>query len=321
MSQRIAHLFLSLITLLFVFVACEETEPDNTDGNTGATIIDTLEVGDSVLFPDFLVAFMPAPGQFVNTLPGLPKNAESIIGQVGLVSLGGYGGYIIVGFHTPILNHPDHPYGVDFSIIGNAYEGSSEPGIVMVMQDKNNNGLADEQWYELKGKDHENKSTISDYQLTYYYINDTTVTWKDNLGESGTLLRNSYHSQSYYTSPDNYPNSHPDSLTFKGTRLPSKSYYDETNGNWVNPSFGYGYADNHQVNQGLALNIPDNPMTTASEGCGGDAFDIDWAIDAQGNNVALDSIYFIKVYNAVFDVHPVIGEVSTEIRAIVPVKE
>ena len=318
MYHRIAPLFLSLFTLLFVFVACEETEPEIIDGYTGATLIDTLEVGDSVRFPDFLIDFLPAPGQFVNIAPGLPEHAESIIGQTGLVSLGGYGGYITVGFNSPITNDSTHAYGVDFSVIGNAYEGSSEPGIVMVMEDNNHNGKADEQWYELQGEDYQSKGTYHNYELTYYNIDDTTVTWKDNLGESGTVLRNGYHAQSYYPASDIYNTANADSITFKGTKLSSKSYEDSP-GHWVNPSFGYGYADNHQVNYGVALNIPDNPTTEALEGCGGDAFDLDWAIDDQGNKVILDSVYFVKVYCAIADANPVIGDVSTEVRAIVAI--
>lgn len=318
MIKHLVHILLSIF--LFVFVACEETESeDNTDGNSGATMIDTLEVGDSVRFPDFLVEFSPAPGQFINKKPGLLENAESIIGKVGLVSLGGFGGYIVVGFNDPITNDSTHPYGIDFSVIGNAYEGSSEPGIVMVMQDQNKNGLADEEWYELQGAEHQNKSTYNNYEITYYNTNDSTVRWKDNVGESGTIKRNAYHTQAYYPSQENYPNSSPDSLIFRGTKLQSKAY-EAPSGNWVNPSYGYGYADNYKINNGVALNMPDDPSTLALEGCGGDAFDLDWAIDAQGNPARLDSIYFIKVYCAVADAHLALGEVSTEIKAIVPVK-
>ena len=320
MYQRITPLLITFFTLLFVFVSCEETEPDDdTDGYTGATSVDTLSVTDSIRYPDFLVDFLPAPGQFVNASYGLTEDAEGIIGGIGLVSLGGYGGYITVGFNAPITNDSAHNYGVDFTVIGNAYEGSSEPGIVMVMQDKNNNGIADEEWYELQGAEYQNKSTYTNYEITYYNTNDTTVIWKDNLGESDTLLRNGYHSQSYYPSTRNYASSHPDSITFTGTKLTSESYEDTT-GNWINPSFGYGYADNNPLNYTAALNEADNPYTEEVEGCGADAFDLDWAIDANGESVEIDSIYFIKIYCAVADANPILGEVSTEIRAIIPVE-
>lgn len=314
MCQRLVLIFLSLFTLLFVFVACEETNNDDTTGG------DTTEPGDSIRYPDTLIAFMPAPGQFINTNPGLLSDAQSIIGGTGLVTLGGYGGYIVVGFNEAIVNASDNQYGVDFTIIGNAYEGNSEPGIVMVMQDKNHNGIADEEWFELQGEAHQYKSTISNYKITYYYINDTIITWQDNQGDNDTLLRNIYHSQSYYPSTDNYPSSNADSITFSGTRLPSKSYFSETQGYWINPIFGYGYADNHKSNSSKALNQPDNPLTDETEGCGGDAFDIEWAVDSNGESVTLDSIYFIKIYCGIFDANTTTGEISTEIKAIVPVK-
>lgn len=319
MFQRIAPIFLSLFTLLFVLVSCEETVYTDPGEDNGTIPEDTLVVGDTVRYPDYLVSFLPAPGQFVNEAPSLPVNALSIIGEVGFVSLGGFGGYIAVGFNEPIINDASNTYGVDFSIIGNAYDGSSEPGIVMVMEDKNNNGIADEQWYELQGGEHLSESTYHHYAMTYYNTNDSTVTWKNNRGKSGTILQNSYHSQPYYPSADNYPGVNNDSITFTGTRLESKSY-EEYENHWVNPSFAYGYADNMPLNSGVELNIPDDPMTAAVEGCGADAFDIAWAVDSLGNSVELDSIYFIKVYCAVSDANAVIGDVSTEIRAIVPVK-
>ncbi len=329
MVRRLRYLLFSLFTFLFVLVSCEETEPDDTDGNTGASIIDssftdTLSVdtfpeSQAIRFPDRLIAYVPSPNQFANSTYCLPQDAESIIGGQGFVTLGGWGGYIIVGFNKAIVNHADNPYGVDFTIIGNAYEGSSEPGIVMVMQDENNNGLADDTWYELSGSEYKNKSTYHDYSLTYYYINDSTVTWKDNKGDEGTLLRNGYHQQSYYPLAANYPNYNTDSVIFTGTRIPSKLEEDSP-GHWVNNTFDYGYTDNKPINYSAALNVPDNPETPETEGCGGDAFKLEWAVDSMGNTVSLDSIHFIKVYTAVFDSSPVIGDVSCEIKAIVPVK-
>src|SRR6266478_6470002 len=36
-----------------------------------------------------------------------------------IVSIGA-GGHLVVQFHTPIVNHPHNPYGLDFTIFGNA---------------------------------------------------------------------------------------------------------------------------------------------------------------------------------------------------------
>ena len=75
------------------------------------------------------------------------------------MSLGGFGGYVVVGFDQPVVNDPRNPYGVDFTISGNAFEAAakgywSEPGAVMVMRDDNGNGLPDDTWYELAGSNY-----------------------------------------------------------------------------------------------------------------------------------------------------------------------
>lgn len=120
--------------------------------------------------------FIPAPGQFVNetntagytgtesTQEAAIAYAENRLATTSYVSLGGWGGYIVVGFDHSIENKG----GYDFSIIGNAFEGSSEPGIVWVMQDVNGNQLPDDEWYELKGSEYGKNGTIQDYAVTYY---------------------------------------------------------------------------------------------------------------------------------------------------------
>lgn len=66
-------------------------------------------------------------------------------------------GYIIVGFDHSIPNSGNQ---YDFCVQGNAFDGSSEPGIVWVMQDINGNGLPDDEWYELKGSEAGKEETI-----------------------------------------------------------------------------------------------------------------------------------------------------------------
>ena len=128
--------------------------------------------------------FCPAPGQYVNDAPEyqpgdsekdmLAKVEENLVGekQPGLISLGAFGGYVVFGFDHPVVNVPGD---YDFKIYGNAFDsasassgGASEPGIVMVMRDDNENGLPDDTWYELAGSEHSNESTIRNYSITYY---------------------------------------------------------------------------------------------------------------------------------------------------------
>ena len=58
------------------------------------------------------------------------------------------------------------------------------------MQDVNGNGLPDDEWYELKGSETGNGSTIQDYEVTYYRPASahSNVYWTDNLGNSGLLI-------------------------------------------------------------------------------------------------------------------------------------
>ena len=266
-----------------------------------------------------VIEYVPAPGQFINKPPGLPENAESIVGGInGLVSLGAFGGYIICQFNSPVENHPDNPYGVDFTIFGNAYNGSSEPGIVMVMKDENENGAPDDQWFELKGSHHYFSSTKAKYAVTYKNPGKhADVKWIDNEGQQGVLPTNNVQLQNYYPESDNFPNIPSDQYTLKGTLLSPQTYQGLL---WFNHRFDFGYADNTPKVASGSITEPDNPYTLKEiEGGGGDAFDINWAVDSTGNPIHLNEINFIKIYNGVLKNAGAIGEISPEIRGIVDV--
>jgi len=152
--------------------------------------------------------YTPAPGQFINetrtggfdgtqtTPEAAVKYAEQRMRDNLFVSLGGFGGYIVVGFDHSI----DNIAGYDFAIKGNAFKGSSEPGIVWVMQDENGNSLPDDTWYELKGCETGKSTTIQNYSVTYYRPEgeQEPVKWKDSEGNEGEIdyLR-AYHSQPF----------------------------------------------------------------------------------------------------------------------------
>ena len=272
--------------------------------------------------------YLPAPGQFINELPEYApgdnaremalKAEESIENEEKiLVSLGGYGGYVIFGFDHVVVNVPGE---YDFKILANAFYananpnpdapnegGSCEPGIVMVSYDANNNGRPDDVWYELAGSEYYKPETIRNYKITYYkpdknkvptpdneyrYLNDTTyVKWIDNQGNKGYVSRNTFHSQSYW--PEWIT---ADSLVFEGTKL-ADNYIDESgNGSYyVQYAYGWGYVDNHPN--------ADNRSN----------FNIEWAVDNNGNPVNLPGVHFIKVYTGVNQYCGWLGETSTEI--------
>lgn len=270
-----------------------------------------------------IISYQPAPGQFINTTTwGSPASAESIIGGVtGHLSLGAFGGNVAFKFSQPIENDPDNPYGIDFTIMGNALLDWAEPGIVYVMKDENSNGIADDIWYELAGSDHYFSSTNRDYSITYFNPNlpeAADVLWNDNLGKSGYIFKNNYYFQPYYPLYENFPEIPQDNYSLSGTRI--ELVIDSvSNVNTKIHKRGFGYADSEM--RGVApYTIPDNPYTNEIENSGGDAFDIDWAIDSDGNYKKLDKIDFVKVVTGANNQAGVFGEIATEITGAVDVE-
>ncbi len=248
--------------------------------------------------------YVPAPGQFVNKYPlytdgddataMVQKCTEAIANNNGgMVSLGGYGGYITFHFDHSVKNVAGE---YDLLINGNANGSSAEAGIIMVSQDTNNNGLPDDQWYELSGSADvdDAANVIYGYQCTYTYAAMSNIPWTDNMGNSGTIDRNAFNTQEYF------PLWLKDkgTLTFFGTRLPDNAHDTSGNGTyWVLDAFRYGYADN-------------KPNTDTE----GNSFKIDWAVDPVTRTpVSLQYIDFVRVYTALNQKAGWLGETSTEI--------
>lgn len=284
--------------------------------------------------------FMPGVGQFTNKLPeykegdtqeSMNKKVFERIGnnKKGMISLGGFGGYVIVGFDHTIKNIIGKR---DFRILANAFYansnpdsnapkgGSCEPGIIMVAYDANRNGVADDnEWYEIAGSSHEDPSKelwykkaidngndiniYFDYEITYYRPDKEPTTdeemkkyirWEDNKGNKGYKVKNVFHRQNYF--PLWAKN---DKITFKGTRLPQNGIDESGAGNYyVLYNFLYGYADN-------AKNDDDES-----------AIDISWAVNNKRQKVNLPGVDFIKIYTGVNQENGWLGECSTEITGV-----
>lgn len=255
-----------------------------------------------------VIEYTPAPGQFINELKtggfdashvtpeAAVSYAESRLMEDNWVSLGGFGGYVIVGFDHSIDNSRTY----DFGIISNAFDGSSEPGVVWVMQDENGNGYPDDTWYELAGSETGKFETYRDYAVTYYRPSapKMPVQWTDNYGNNGEIdYLQQFHNQDYY-----YPLwIGTDSYTLTGTRLEARNYDQSGNGSyWIQPHYDWGYADNF------------SPSDFNSENKA-NLFRISNAIDFEGNPVRLSHIDFVKVQCAVNSKSGWLGELSTEV--------
>jgi hypothetical protein len=291
--------------------------------NTGISVLLILSLSMAeAQYISEVFEYIPAPGQFTNTTPwGSPVAATSLVGGVnGSMCLGAFGGYVVFGFEQPVDNNPDNPFGVDFTIFGNPQTSWSEPGAVWVMKDDNNNGLPDDTWYELAGSDYYFSSTVKNYEVTYTNPGDTMaldVPWMDNTGNSGVIPANSIHTQSYYPELDSFPFIPKDQYSLIGTRIEA-SIHTNTPPLLTSVKRAFGYADN-QLRGNTSLNLPDNPYTPEVENSGGDAFDIDWAVDSTGAYVELDRIHFVKVQNATLAKGGWLGELSTEVTGAVDV--
>lgn len=256
--------------------------------------------------------YSPAPGQFINEIPeyeigdtyeSMNDKATQSLCNGDMISLGAWGGSVTIKLPYAIPNIEGK---YDFRIVGNAVYandasnairiGSSEPGIVLVMQDSNNNNLPDDTWYELRGNQWDN--TISNYQVTYHYPSEnepdsTYIKWMANDGSIGYLNRTAEHQQAYFPLWMNQNSS----LTFSGKRLPNNGTYNSLTGKFDLACYN-GYADAH----------PNNVEASC--------LDISNAVDQYGAPINLTSINFIKVYTGVLQINGPLGECSTEIAAI-----
>lgn len=253
-----------------------------------------------------VVEYLPAPGQFIGdmktggftgeelTAEHARAYAESRLRQNNWVSLGAFGGSIVVVFDHSIANNDDY----DFAIKGNSFDGSSEPGVVWVMQDENGNGLADDTWYELKGSETGLDTTYQEYEVTYYRPTSSgmPVAWSDNKGGSGTID----YLASFHNQPSYYPTwITEDSYTLRGTRLEARNYDKSGNGSmWIQPAYDWGYVDNYSERDCVDAE---------------NSFDISNAIDILGKPIQLEYIDFVKVQSAVQAKSGWLGELSTEV--------
>lgn len=286
-----------------------------------------------------VLEYCPAPGQFINNIPSIDntmsaeerlKACEEQLEDNNLVCLGAAGGYITVALDRPIKNGK----GSDIRILGNAFYatddpkygaatigGSVEPGIVYAGV-----GSSPEtaEWYELAGSEYYT-TEMHRFEITYYkptsetgtgtgpdntidnYIR-WTASWTNPDGSKQTAEgwqpKNSFHPQSYWPSWEKN-----DQITFRGARLPDNGINYGGDGStpdnqqsWITYRYAadsYGYVD--------AAPNDDKVYTT---------FDLDWAVDSDGNPKHLDHADFIRIQTGVLQQCGWLGETSTEVGGI-----
>jgi len=259
-------------------------------------------------FATKILNYTPAEGQFVNDPQfndptralGSPIGGGTIIpDNTKLVTLGGFGGSITLGFDYPVYDDPTNPQGLDCIIFGNAHWLGGDPearwaeaGIIEISRDTNQNGLPDDPWYLIPGSD------ITDPINQRY--------------------------EGYFILPD-IPYADPPIINLETDQ--TESYWGYTD---MTPTLRLGdlnadnTIDDPDIEPENFYTIPDDPFIigiTPGSG-GGDAFDIAWAIDPDTLQPAnLNAFDFIRITTGTYSYGRWFGEVSTEIGAIAAVTQ
>jgi hypothetical protein len=269
---------------IIFFSACKKDTPESQSAPIRPV------TSSSNKYVTALFEYLPAPGQSINTSLGDSTGARAILANKdAMVTLGAWGGFIVLGFDHTVLNKPDT---ADIMIYANAFSNLAEPGVIWVMADQNGNGKPDDTWYELAGSAFGQAGYKRNYSVTYSRPDSATedVPWTDNLGQSGVVKVNDFHSQPYFPewiSGDTY--------TLTGSLLPSVNIDDSNPSYIISTSFAFGYADNTG---------------------GGDMVDLDNAIDINGNAKSLKGIDFIRIQTGIQYNMGWLGEQSTEVSGV-----
>lgn len=278
---------------------------DEETGNIGKTqyAFTVNQRGTKDVYPDSIVEYLCIGSQYTNQGSYGTMPERTLKNGGGTLSLGNFGGYITYKYDTPIQNSPNNPYGVDFVIYGNSFgNGGHEPGYVQVSQDGKN-------WYTLAGSEHFEDHNDWGYSMTYTNVNGKS-SWTNSDGESGTIynypLASAYP---YFT----WTKESEQSMTVSGYRLNSSAKDAYGSAAAVLPVFGYVDVNTNGTINGISNNPYNHPGTLVA---GGDMFDLDWAVDAHGTPVALDSVSYVRIATASSIYAGAIGEKSTEVSTV-----
>lgn len=303
--------------------------------------------------PSAVTGYLPL-GQFANnsgwTYVGSKFVDKKVLDSTG-ISLGTFGGFAEFYFKDGIKDLATNPYGVDFVIYGNAFNGNPEPGAVQVGVVTVNSDETETfyKWYELAGSNYYKgnfnydttkaasslssiySGTLRNTSVTYTRVNTDTSKIDVKLANyDRTRLVNAAN---WWPLTTNYlagfstrhddanvtaaytGDGENDTITFTGITA-VQDFND-------NASYAFGYADVTPNGSPDQYGIPVNPYVPYTNGkTGGDGFDLAWAVDiATGEPVNLSAlgsdkvVKYVRVYSAALDVAQ-FGETSPEITGV-----
>ena len=284
--------------------------------------------------PTSVVSYLPI-GQFANNsawgVLGSKFAGKTSLDSTG-VSLGAFGGFIEFYFANGITNDEKNPYGVDFVVYGNAFNGNPEAGAVQVSEDGTT-------WYELAGSNYYNDNfTYIDPAngFSKFYtgsLRNTRVVYTKGssrvTAKLGSLSAADFCPAAWFPLTTNYTafNGNPtggahcdnnvsvnlsgSTLTFSGITAIADSD--------TNADYAFGYADVTPIGSPDQYGDAVNPYTPyTSSKTGGDGFDLEWAVDISTGlpvDVTGKTFHYVRVYSAVLDLGR-FGETSAEITGI-----
>lgn len=302
-------------------------------------------------FATQVLHYWPAPGQSIYWDPedpdlpvyidplkalGAPQGGGTFAPVNEVVTLGAFGGSIVLKFDHRVTDDPHNPTGLDAIVFGNCHwiGGNPrrkwiEPAAIEISKDVNGNGLADDPWYVVRGS-HTGAVPLSCWQSEEY--DKTNPAYKPT-NKLQYPDRTTVYGQTWF--PD-----YPDHVTLSAYRVP-----DAACGVLINnspsgsePVWGYGectpvlkvgdfnadnIVDDPTADAEAFYRTPDDPFAVGITpgSCGGDAFDIKWAVDAQGNPANLDGFDFIRLTTGGNKTDPLLGEISSEIDGAADVSQ
>lgn len=324
-------------------------------------------------FADRVLDYTPAPGQFINAnnsqgfafnnpiaALGAPIGGGTVAADNSkLVTLGGFGGSITLGFPTTVLDDPRNPYGVDAIVFGNAlYVANNptrrfaEPATIEISLDVNNNNIPDDPWFLIAPppvplptqpftRDSLRPPPTAATKPSLLFPPSPASALRSQAWDNTTATSTPPVELSWYPTPAVLPTAG-DSYTTSAFELsaalaqtvvahsqgPSAQIEEHLGLADFTPTLALGdtNADNIVDNPNALTfdfyTTPDNPFRvgiTPGSG-GGDAFDIAWAVDPQTGDAAnLPGFDFIRITTAVDVIVPLFSEKSTELSGVADV--